>query len=90
MNIDDFISLSDKMQDMREDMDDVQEMMMEAMVGDMDIDEDELDQELAMYAAESMPVAATSMANPQPAASVPTAAMPELPAYNLNDDLARL
>lgn len=83
--------MSDKMQDMREDMDDVQEMLSEAMVGDIEYDEDELDRELAAYAAEDMPVASSSLA-PQPVAAPATSGpiMPELPAYNLNDDLSRL
>lgn len=77
------------MQDMREEMDDVQEMMAEAMVGDIDCDEDELDRELAAYAAESMPMAGSAEIAPAAPIAAP-AAMPELPAYNMNDDLSRL
>lgn len=47
VNMNEFLSLSDKMQDMREDMDDVQEMMMDGMTYDTEMDEDELDRELA-------------------------------------------
>lgn len=74
---------------MREEMDDVQEMMAEAMVGDIDCDEDELDRELAAYAAESMPMAGSAEIAPAAPIAAP-AAMPELPAYNMNDDLSRL
>ena len=77
------------MQYMREEMDDVQEMMAEAMVGDIDCDEDELDRELAAYAAESMPMAGSAEIAPAAPIAAP-AAMPELPAYNMNDDLSRL
>ena len=78
---------------MREEMDDVQEMMAEAMVGDIDCDEDELDRELAAYAAESMPMAGSAEIAPAASIAAPIAApaaMPELPAYNMNDDLSRL
>ena len=80
------------MQDMREEMEDVQEMMAEAMVGDIDCDEDELDRELAAYAAESMPMAGSAEIAPAAPIAAPAApsAMPELPAYNMNDDLSRL
>lgn len=74
---------------MREDMDDVQEMLADAMVGDIDMDEEELERELAMYATQSMPIPESSTIDAQPTAQ-PTTAMPSLPEYNLNDDLNRL
>ena len=88
MNIDDFVSLSDKMQDMREDMDDVQEMLADAMVGDVDVDEEELERELAMYAADSLPMPNASMASTVPAN--PTPAIPQMPSVNIDDELSRL
>lgn len=97
MNIDDYLSLSDQMQDMRDEMDDVQEMMADALVGDMDEDEDELERELAMYATQSMPVANTTnydTASAVPASAIPgmqaMPAMPAMPEFNMNDELSRL
>ena len=52
-----FMSMNDKMQDMREDMEDVQEMMMDGMAGDTTYDEDELDRELAQIRVDGLPSA---------------------------------
>ena len=57
MNFDDYMNLSDKLQDMQEDMDDVQEMMMDGMTGDIEMDEEELDRELANIKIGDMPEA---------------------------------
>ena len=77
VNLNDYMALSDKMQDMREDMDDVQEMLMDGMAGDVELDEEELDRELAsiqMGALPSSTTATPAQAYPvqqQPAAEVP-------------------
>lgn len=67
VNMNEFLSLSDKMQDMREDMDDVQEMMMDGMTYDTEMDEDELDRELAEISMNPVPSAAENIPA-QPAA----------------------
>ena len=72
------------------DMDDVQEMMMDGMVGDTEIDEDELDRELASISVEPMPTPGMSVPGQQvgPTAD-PIAPVPSMPAqdnaFNLND-----
>lgn len=77
MNLNDYMALSDKMQDMREDMDDVQEMLMDGMAGDTELDEEELDRELASIQMGALPSSTTAtpvQAYPvqqQPAAEVP-------------------
>ena len=90
VDMNEFMNLSDKLQDMREDMDDVQEMMMDGMVGDTEIDEDELDRELASISVDPMPTPGMSVPGQQvgPAAD-PIAPVPSMPAqdnaFNLND-----
>ena len=90
VDMNEFMNLSDKLQDMREDMDDVQEMMMDGMVGDTEIDEDELDRERASISVEPMPTPGMSVPGQQvgPTAD-PIAPVPSMPAqdnaFNLND-----
>ena len=94
-----FMSMNDRLQDMREDMEDVQEMMMDGMVGDTTYDEDELDRELAQIRVDGLPSAA-SVPSSVPASTVPAApampamsAMPAMPsAYGSsgNDELNNL
>ena len=93
VNINEFIDLSDKMQDMRDDMDDVQEMLMDGMNVDVDLDEDELDRELADIQLEdfSNPTTAPPISSPQQQGAMP--AMPAMPAMtepDLNESLSRL
>ncbi|KAK8792298.1 hypothetical protein WA171_002550, partial [Blastocystis sp. BT1] len=85
INLNEFMTLNDKMQDMREDMEDVQEMMMDGMMVDNDIDEEELDRELADIHMNGMPVSGNAM--PTPAFPDPTAATvptPAMQSYNFN------
>lgn len=84
VNMNEFLSLSDKLQDMREDMDDVQEMMMDGMACDTEMDEDELDRELAEISMNPVPSAASSIPTQpmaQPAATNPV----QDTGFNLND-----
>ena len=92
-----FMSMNDKMQDMREDMEDVQEMMMDGMAGDTTYDEDELDRELAQIRVDGLPSASSVPSAAVPASSVPAmpamSAMPAMPsAYGSsgNDELNNL
>ena len=55
------MALSDQMQDMREDMDDVQEMLMDGMAGDTQLDEEELDRELASIQMGALPSSTTAV-----------------------------
>lgn len=66
-----FLDLNDRMQDMREDMDDLNEMIMDSMNLDIDMDEDELDRELASFQAAALPSSIPS----QPASQIPGQAM---------------
>ena len=87
VNMNEFLSLSDKMQDMREDMDDVQEMMMDGMAYDTEMDEDELDRELAEISMNPVPSAAENIpAQPTAQPAQPTAATPAQDmGFNMND-----
>lgn len=87
VNMNEFLSLSDKMQDMREDMDDVQEMMMDGMAYDTEMDEDELDRELAEISMNPVPSAAENIpAQPAAQPAQPTAATPAQDmGFNMND-----
>ena len=77
-----FYELNDKMQDMREDMDDLNEMMADSMAIDTTLDEEELDAELAQFQASALPMNPIS----QPAAAQPTAAQPAS-VFPITDDL---
>ena len=77
-----FYELNDKMQDMREDMDDLNEMMADSMAIDTTLDEEELDAELAQFQASALPMNPIS----QPAAVQPTAAQPAS-VFPITDDL---
>lgn len=95
MNLDDYMNLTDKLQDMQEDMDDVQEMMMDGMTGDIEMDEEELDRELASIKVGDMPEANPLPMNSAPATQTPAEAMPMAdgaPAFpsNWRDELSNL
>ena len=95
MNFDDYMNLSDKLQDMQEDMDDVQEMMMDSMTGDIEMHEEEFDRELANIKIGDMPEANSTPVNPVPATQVPAEAVPMAdgaPAFpnNWRDELSNL
>ena len=77
-----FYELNDKMQDMREDMDDLNEIMADSMAIDTTLDEEELDAELAQFQASALPMNPIS----QPAAAQPTAAQPAS-VFPITDDL---
>ena len=76
-----FMSMNDKMQDMREDMEDVQEMMMDGMAGDTTSDEDELDRELAQIRVDGLP-SASSVPSAVPSSAVPASSVPAMPAMS--------
>lgn len=90
------MNLTDKLQDMQEDMDDVHEMMMDSMTGDIEMDEEELDRELANIKVGDMPEATSQLpANQVPATQVPAQAAPMsegAPAFpnNWRDELSNL
>ena len=85
VNMNEFLSLSDKLQDMREDMEDVQDMMMDGMACDTEMDEDELDRELAEISMDPVPSAAQNIPA-QPVAPQPAVAAPaQDTGFNMND-----
>ena len=82
LDINKFYELNDRMQDMREDMDDLNEMMVDSMAVDTTLDEDELDAELAQYQASALPMNPTY----QPAAPVPQTSQANS-MFPMSDDL---
>ena len=81
IDINKFYELNDKMQDMREDMDDLNEMMADSMAIDTTLDEEELDAELAQFQASALPMNPVAQPTAQYAAAQPASMFP------MTDDL---
>lgn len=76
-----FLDLNDRMQDMREDMDDLNEMIVDSMNLDIDMDEEELDRELASFQTAALPNSIPS----QSASQVPGQAMSQSTFPSMSD-----